>query len=82
VETAKNNGMWDAPKSEPITDEQVGELTAKLKDYSPAYENFLNMSNSVRITYTKRYNSFKSEEARQRDFLKIVERLNNNLKPM
>jgi len=29
-----------------------------------------------------RYLSFKTEEARQRDFERIVNRLNNNLKPM
>lgn len=82
VEAAKKNGKWDAPKSAPITDEHIEAFTKKLAGISPAYENFLNMSRSVRLTYTKRYLSFKTEEARQRDFLKIVDRLNNNLKPM
>jgi hypothetical protein len=36
----------------------------------------------ILLTYTRRYLSFKSEEAPQRDFEKIVERLNQNLKPM
>jgi hypothetical protein len=40
------------------------------------------MSSSVRRAYTGRYLSFKSEEARQRDFDRIVDRLNRNLKPM
>lgn len=82
VETAKKNGTWDAPKSNPITDEQIEAFAAKLCGISPAYENFNNMSPSVRRTYTARYLSFKTEEARQRDFDKIVDRLNNNLKPM
>lgn len=82
IETAKKNGTWDNPKPAPITDEQVEALAEKLKGISPAYDNFNNMSRSVRVVYTKRYLSFKSEEARQRDFEKIVDRLNRNLKPM
>jgi len=82
VEVAKKNGMWDAPKGNPITDEDIAALTEKLAGFSPAYENFIKMSPSVRRTYTGRYLSFKTEEARERDFDKIVDRLNNNLKPM
>ena len=82
IETAKQNGTWDAPKSEPVSDEQKEAFAMKLTAYSPAYENFCNMSLSVQRTYTMRYLSFKSEEVRQRDFEKIVDRLNNNLKPM
>ena len=82
IEAAVKNGMWDAPKREPITDEQIEAFAVKLSGISPAYENFRNMSPSVRRTYTGRYFSFKSDEARERDFVKIVERLRNNLKPM
>jgi uncharacterized protein YdeI (YjbR/CyaY-like superfamily) len=82
VETAKRNGLWDAQKRDPITDEQVEAFSEKLAGISPASENFNKMSRSVRFSYTGRYLSFKSEEARQRDFEKIVDRLNNNLKPM
>lgn len=82
VETAIKNGTWDVPRGIPITDEQVKAFEEKLAGISPAYENFINMSRSVRFTYTKRYLSFKTEEARQKDFEKIIDRLNNNLKPM
>jgi uncharacterized protein YdeI (YjbR/CyaY-like superfamily) len=82
VEAAMQNGIWDAPKSSPITEEQVAEFTQKLTGLSPAYENFIKMPRSVQFTYTERYLSFKTEEARLRDFAKIVDRLNNNLKPM
>ena len=82
VETAKNNGMWDAQKRDPITDEQVAAFAEKLAGISPATENFNNMSRSVQYAYIGRYLSFKSEEARQRDFAKIIDRLNQNLKPM
>lgn len=82
VEAAKRNGMWDSPKRAPITDDQVKAFAEKLAGIMPAYENFINMSPSVRRTYTGRYLSFKTEEARERDFEKIVDRLNKNLKPM
>jgi len=82
VKNAEKNGAWNASKSSPITEEQVKILTDRLKGISPAWENFNKMSPSVRSTYTKRYFSFKTEEARERDFLKIVDRLNKNLKPM
>ena len=82
VESAKQNGTWDAPKGNPITDEQIEAFAEKLAGISPAYENFNNMSPSVRRIYTGRYLSFKTEKARQRDFETIVDRLNNNKKPM
>jgi uncharacterized protein YdeI (YjbR/CyaY-like superfamily) len=82
VEAARQNGTWDAPKASPVTDAQMEAFAAKLAGYSPAYENFTCMPPSVRRVYTGRYLSFKTEEARQRDFLKIVDRLNQNLKPM
>jgi uncharacterized protein YdeI (YjbR/CyaY-like superfamily) len=82
VKAAIQNGTWDSPKGNSVTDEQVAEFADKLKSTSPAYENFMKMSRSVRLTYTRRHLSFKSEEARQRDFEKIVDRLEQNLKPM
>ena len=82
VEAAVRNGTWNAVKREPIDDRQVEALTEKLAGISPAYENFKLMSPSVKRAYTGRYLSFKSEDARQRDFIKIVDRLNKNLKPM
>jgi len=86
IEIAKKNGMWDAPKGDPMTDEQIDDLiekfTQKLAGLTPAYENYCNMPRSVRKTYTCRYHANKSDEAKQRDFEKIVGRLNKNLKPM
>ena len=82
VEAAKQNGTWNTPKQGQITDDQVDALSTKLEGISPAFENFHKMPRSVRLTYTRRYLSFKTEEARQRDFEKIVDRLNKNLKPM
>jgi uncharacterized protein YdeI (YjbR/CyaY-like superfamily) len=81
VQVAKENGMWDI-KQNIIIDEQIEEFTKKLIKNSKAYVNFINMPLSIRRTYTRRYLSFKTEEARARDFEKIINRLNNNLKPM
>ena len=82
VKNAKRNGAWDTPEHDPITNEQVEAFAQKIIGISPAYENFNKMSPSVQLSYTGRYLSFKSEEARERDFEKIVDRLNKNLKPM
>ena len=82
IDNAQKNGLWDIPKRDTISDEQVEAFAQKLIGISPANENFNKMSQSVRLAYTGRYLSFKSEEARQRDFEKIIDRLNNNLKPM
>ena len=82
IEAAKKDGQWDAPKASPITDEQIEAFAEKLVGISPAHENFNKMPRSVRAAYTGRYLSFKTEEARQRDFAKIIDRLNKNLKPM
>ena len=80
VQAAMKNGTWDAPKDNRITDEKIEASSDELLRISPADENFKNMSPSVRRTYTGRYFSFKTEEARQRDFEKIIDRLNKNLK--
>ncbi len=82
VTAAKRDGRWEAPKAEAVTGDQVEAFAQKLVGITPAYENFNNMSLSVRTTYTRRYLSFKTEKSRQRDFVKIVDRLNKNLKPM
>lgn len=75
VEIARNNGTWNALKSDIIANEQIEEFTEKLAGNSPAYENFNNMSPSVRLTY-------KTQRGRLNEFEKIVDMLNNNLKPM
>jgi uncharacterized protein YdeI (YjbR/CyaY-like superfamily) len=82
IKNAVKNGQWDAARGEQPTDEQVELFTEKLRSISPAFENFCAMSPSVRKTYARRYLSFKSEEARERDFERIVDRLNKNMKPM
>jgi uncharacterized protein YdeI (YjbR/CyaY-like superfamily) len=82
VEAAQRSGTWDAARRDAVSADEIEAFARKLIGMSPAYENFNNMSPSVRLTYTRRYLSFKTEEARRRDFDRIVDRLNRNLKPM
>jgi uncharacterized protein YdeI (YjbR/CyaY-like superfamily) len=82
IALAIQNGTWETQKSDPITGEQIESLAERLHGISPAYENFMKMSPSVKRTYTRAYLAPKSEDARQRGFDRIVDRLNKNLKPM
>jgi len=82
IALAMQNGTWETQKRNPITDEQIELLAERLHGVSPAYENFMKMSPSVKRTYTGAYFAPKSEDAQQRGFDRIVDRLNKNLKPM
>lgn len=82
IEEAKNNGQWDAPKTPPVTEEQIAALTEMLRVYEPAHTNFLSMPLSVQKTYTKAYLDAKTDAGRTKRLSWMVERLNQNLKPM
>ncbi len=81
VEEAKKNGKWESKIIE-LTNDQIDFFANKVKKYPQAYANFNKMSPSIRKTYARRYFSFKSEDTREKDFLKIIDRLNNNQLPM
>lgn len=82
IEQAKQNGMWDAPKRPVISGEQIEEFKALVAPHEPAYTNLLAMSPSVQRTYTGYYLDAKSEQTRKNRLEKIIDRLNQNLKPM
>lgn len=82
IEEAKENGQWDAPKPMPVTEEQIARLAALLEGYEPACTNFQAMSLSVKKTYTKAYLAAKTEAGREKRIAWMVDRLNQNLKPM
>lgn len=82
VEEAKGIGTWDAPKAPPVTDEDAAIFSELLKGAEPAYSNFLAMSPSVKRMYTGLYRGAVSDEAKARRLEQIIERLNDNLKPM
>jgi uncharacterized protein YdeI (YjbR/CyaY-like superfamily) len=82
IEEAKRTGAWDKPKREPVLDSQVEILVKAINGAEPAFSNFLKMPPSVRKTYTAFYLDAKKEEARINRLKKIIERLNENKKPM
>jgi uncharacterized protein YdeI (YjbR/CyaY-like superfamily) len=81
IKRAKNEGMWESQVDE-FTDDDIEKLADKLKGHNPAYDNFMKMSLSIRRTYTRHYLDAKKEDTRTRRLSKIIERLNQNLKPM
>lgn len=82
IEEAKKNGQWDAPKSLPVTEEQIAVVAALLEGYEPACTNFQAMSLSVKKTYTRAYLDAKTDAGREKRLAWMVDRLNRNLKPM
>jgi uncharacterized protein YdeI (YjbR/CyaY-like superfamily) len=82
IEEARNSGEWLKPKREPITDSHVGILVKALDGAEPAFSNFLKMTPSIRRTYTGFYLDAKNEEVRVNRLKKLIERLNENKKPM
>jgi uncharacterized protein YdeI (YjbR/CyaY-like superfamily) len=82
IEEAKKNNCFQARKRLEITEEHINQFISEIKDIEPAYSNFIAMSTSVKRIYTANYLETKSEEARKNRLHKIIERLNQNLKPM
>lgn len=82
IATAKKDGSWDTPDLMKLTDEQVAVLSNLLKEYEPAYANYQNMPPSVRKTYARAYYDAKTDAGREKRLAWIVERLNQNLRPM
>ena len=82
IEEAKSNGQWDAPKAPGITEEDVERVAQVLEPYEAAHANFLGMSPSVRKTYTRAYLDAKTDAGREKRLAWMVDRLNQNLKPM
>lgn len=82
IEEARKKGTWERPKPERISKAQINILTKALSGSPKALANFLRMSPSVRRTYTGFYLEAKAEDTRRRRLARIVERLNENKKPM
>jgi uncharacterized protein YdeI (YjbR/CyaY-like superfamily) len=82
IDRAKELGTWDQPDSAPVTEAQVAILTDALAGTGKALANFLSMSASVQRTYTGFYLAAKKEETRRNRLQRIIERLEQNLKPM
>lgn len=65
-----------------IGEEEITALSGILKEYEPAYSNFLAMPLSVKKTYTRAYLDAKTDAGREKRIAWMVDRLNKNLKPM
>lgn len=82
INEAKENGQWDKPKAPQITEENIVMVADLLKEYEPARMNFEAMSASVKKTYTRAYLDAKTDAGREKRLAWMVDRLNQNLKPM
>lgn len=82
ISEARKNGQWNAKKNPAVTDEDISTVSALLKGYEPAYSNFETMPPSVKKTYTRAYFDAKTDAGREKRLAWMIERLNQNLKPM
>ena len=82
IERAKKSGNWNVPRQARASDEQIQILINALQGYDLALSNLQKMPLSVRRTYTTAYLDAKTEETRVRRLKRIVERLNENKRPM
>lgn len=80
IEEAKRNNCFQAKQRLEITEDHVQQLISAVRDVEPAYTNLLAMSPSVKRIYASHY--FDAKSARANRLQKIIERLNQNLKPM
>ncbi|MEG0734468.1 YdeI/OmpD-associated family protein, partial [Anaerorhabdus sp.] len=79
---AKQNGQWNTKNKVEVIDNDLQRLIEVIKDIEPAYSNFKLMSPSIQKTYTKAFMDPKTEAGKQKRIVWIIERLNQNLKPM
>lgn len=82
IKEAKRNGQRDAPAPMAVSEEQLALVSALLEGCEPARTHFQAMPLSVQKTYTRAYLDAKTEAGRERRFAWMVDRLNQNLKPM
>ena len=82
IKEATQRGLFQAQERPTITREQIESLVQMIREIEPAYTNFLAMSPSVQRTYTAFYLDAKTEQGRKSRLDRIVDRLNQNLKPM
>lgn len=82
IVAAQKDGSWNAPDLMKLTDEQVEALSDLLKAHELAYTNYQNMPPSVRKTYARAYYDAKTDAGREKRLTWIIDRLNQNLRPM
>ena len=82
IKEAQQNGQWNMPDKLDLTDDHILILAELLREHKLAFTNFQAMSPSVKKTFTRAYLDAKTDGGRAKRLSWIIERLNQNLKPM
>ncbi len=82
IAEAKENGQWDRCNQQMITPDQIDLLADLLRQHEPAFTNFHAMPPSVKRTYARAYYDARTDAGRESRLAWMVDRLNQNLKPM
>jgi uncharacterized protein YdeI (YjbR/CyaY-like superfamily) len=81
IAVAKKNGCWDKGDAAP-EDFDLDAFHTLISNTPNAFNHWVNMSKSIQKTYAMSYYTLKTEAARARRLLVILNRLEQNLKPM
>jgi len=82
IANARKYDFWDNAEDTAIDDDQIQMFKDIIQPYEPAYSNLMAMSHSIQRTYTGFYFDAKTDKTRVTRLEKIIDRLNENLKPM
>lgn len=81
ITQAVMNGQWDKVKTD-ISKTEIDHFISLIKNDDDAYKNLINMSESIKKTYAKHYFAAKGEATREKRLAQIIQRLQENKKPM
>lgn len=82
INEAKANGMWDRGNPPNPSEEDYLQFESLLSSCPLALANYRQFSASIRRTYLLYYMDAKEESTKAKRLIKIIERLEQNLKPM
>lgn len=83
IEEAKANGQWNAPKAPAVTEADIERIAGMLEPFEPAHTKLSrHVPLLVRKTYTRAYLDAKTDAGREKRLAWMIDRLNQNLKPM
>lgn len=82
VEQARENGEWYKERNRDIDESRIAGFENLIRDNEVAYRNFLSAAPSYKKQYIGYYYEAKSEEARKRRLVKIIDRLEQNKRLM
>ncbi len=82
IREAKENGQWDAPDLMGTGEKEIAAVAALLEGREPAHTHFQAMPPSVQKTYARAYFDAKTDAGRERRLAWLIDRLDQNLRPM